>query len=498
MPTASSGTFFKNGHAKFEVGEDKILHPFEGDGMVSAVTIADGKAFFRNKFVRTEGFKREQKKGRVLYRGTFATPKSGGILANIFNTESKNLANTHVLYWANKFFALYEAGKPYKVDPASLSTFGESTLGGALKKQDWFAAHYKIDPKSKTLLNFSSKAQGLDGSTITTYEFDEEFKLLQRRDISIPGWSFIHDMGITENHFVLMQPPMTFDVVPFLLGQKCAVECSEFQPTQPSMFHVIPRDGKREPVSIPAPGHFVFHVGNAFEEPDTGYIVFDQVESSESLLSIDNIDKTKPLWETTDFAKLARNTFKRYKLDPKTGRVVGSTTLYDRCSEFPVVNPEFVGRPYRYVWSSIPPTTKTNGALQGLLKMDLETSERWTWFPEEYEFLSEACYAPRKLADGSFSKEEDDGFIVTYLLNGRDMKSEFVVFDAKEIQKGPISRVPLQDFIPHGLHGTFVPGLAFDLDKAKRASKLFTMAEKNKWNEVKSDFSGLGANFLFE
>jgi len=50
--------------------------------------------------------------------------------------------------------------------------------------------------------------------------------------------------------------------------------------------------------------------------------------------------------------------------------------------------------------------------------------------------------------------------------------------------------------VPHSLHGTFVPGLFFDKEKVKRASKLFEVADKKGWNEVQSDFSSLGGNSM--
>ena len=44
IPLDIEGTYFRNGHAKFEVGKvDKVMHPFDADGMISAVTIKDGQ-----------------------------------------------------------------------------------------------------------------------------------------------------------------------------------------------------------------------------------------------------------------------------------------------------------------------------------------------------------------------------------------------------------------------------------------------------------------------
>ena len=56
FPSDLVGTLFRNGPAKFVVGEDKVMHPFDGDGMMSAVTLrGDGTGAVRHRFVRTKG-----------------------------------------------------------------------------------------------------------------------------------------------------------------------------------------------------------------------------------------------------------------------------------------------------------------------------------------------------------------------------------------------------------------------------------------------------------
>jgi carotenoid cleavage dioxygenase-like enzyme len=67
IPKDLKGTYFRNGHALFEVGKQPIIHPFDADGMVSAINIEDGKATFRNRFVATAGYKAERKANRILY-----------------------------------------------------------------------------------------------------------------------------------------------------------------------------------------------------------------------------------------------------------------------------------------------------------------------------------------------------------------------------------------------------------------------------------------------
>ena len=47
----------------------KSYHPFDGDGMLHIVGFRDGKAFYRNRFVRTEAFEDEQQAGGPLWPG---------------------------------------------------------------------------------------------------------------------------------------------------------------------------------------------------------------------------------------------------------------------------------------------------------------------------------------------------------------------------------------------------------------------------------------------
>ena len=47
----------------------KFYHPFDGDGMMHVVGFRDGKAFYRNRFVRTDGFAAENEAGGPLWPG---------------------------------------------------------------------------------------------------------------------------------------------------------------------------------------------------------------------------------------------------------------------------------------------------------------------------------------------------------------------------------------------------------------------------------------------
>ena len=86
-----NGTLFRNGPGILERGGQWVHHPFDGDGMITAIKFDNGKPLLTNKFVRTKGFLEETKINKFIYRGVFGTQKSGGILNNALDLKFKNI-----------------------------------------------------------------------------------------------------------------------------------------------------------------------------------------------------------------------------------------------------------------------------------------------------------------------------------------------------------------------------------------------------------------------
>jgi len=199
------------------------------------------------------------------------------------------------------------------------------------------------------------------------------------------------------------------------------------------------------------------------------------------------------------------------------------------------IHPEFSGRKHRFVYANIGGLKDEASPPQGVARFDVENGTYQAWMPEPYEFCGEPTYAPRSKAmenaddeedvtDGSDSDSdntaEDDGYILSLLYNGKTQTSEMLVFDASDLPSGPRTRIPITGLaIPHGHYGCYAPqvpappreegdetdeeeeetlelieNLVFSADEIERRSKLADKMEQrgNQWNEVKSDFSGLG------
>lgn len=447
IPPELTGTLFRNGPGLLDIAGTPIHHPFDGDGMVCAFYFNNGKAHFRNRFVRTEGYVKEQKAGKILYRGVFGTQKPGGWLNNIFDLKLKNIANTNIIYWGDKLLALWEAAEPHRLNPNTLETIGIDYLDGVLQPGNAFAAHPWIDPSCQLdngapcLVNFSIEP-GLS-SKITLYEFAPDGKLLRHYSHSTPGFCFIHDFAITPNYCIFFQNPVSFNPLPYLLGLQGAGEGIEFKPNQPTKIILIPRTPPhREVKTVTVEAGFVFHHANAFEVGDQVYI------DSVAYEALPQVQRNSD-YKTTDFDVLAPGQLWRFTINQSDG-TVAKTLVESRCCEFPYVNPNQAGREYRYLWLGAAHNATGNAPLQAILKLDLQTGEKQLHSFAPHGYVSEPIFVPKPNAT-----KEDEGWVMTLVYDGANHYSKLAILDGENLEAGATAILHLRHHIPYGLHGSW-------------------------------------------
>ncbi len=446
IPTDLEGTLFRNGPGLMDVFGHEVKHPFDGDGMVSSLAFRQGRAYYRNRYVRTAGYVAEQQAKKSLYRGVFGTQKPGGPLANAFDLKLKNIANTHIIYWGNKLLALWEAAEPHRLDPSTLETLGLDYLDGLISPGGAFTAHPKLDPGhhggEPRLVGFSLKA-GLS-SKITLGEFDSTGKVISQHSHTVPGFAFLHDFALTPNYAIFFQNPVSFGPFPFLLGLKGAAECIRFDPKQPTRIILIPRNGQGPMQILDTDACFVFHHANAFERD--GQVVVDSI-CYDRFPTLEGASDYK----TVDFDAVPAGQLWRFSLDleRQTARV---DQVITRCVEFPTLHPDQVGHPYRYLYIGTAHAPTGNAPLQALLKWDAATGETTVWSAAPRGFMGEPVFVPRPQAT-----TEDDGWVLVLIYNAERRCSDLVILDGRDISAGPITRLKLAHHVPYGLHGSFVP-----------------------------------------
>ena len=89
----------------------------------------------------------------------------------------------------------------------------------------------------------------------------------------------------------------------------------------------------------------------------------------------------------------------------------------------------------------------------GFCKHDLETGESLTLDLGPERYGSEAGFAPRLDA-----KSEDDGYLVSFVTDLIEDRSECVIIDATDVTAGPVARIILPHTISSGTHATWAHG----------------------------------------
>ena len=72
LPSWLSGSLLRTGPAKFEVGEERMRHWFDGLAMLHRFTVQDGRVSYGNRFLQSRSYRAAKEQGRMVY-GEFAT-----------------------------------------------------------------------------------------------------------------------------------------------------------------------------------------------------------------------------------------------------------------------------------------------------------------------------------------------------------------------------------------------------------------------------------------
>ncbi len=423
LPGELDGMFVRNGPNP-QFPPKGAYHWFDGDGMLHGVRIRDGKASYRNRYVRTAGWLEEQKAGKALYTGLAEMPDLKRLALG--QDTHKNAANTALAWHNGQLLALWEGGPPYAIRVPSLETVGKFTFDGKLKHA--CTAHPKIDPATGEFLFFGYQPV----KPYVRYSVaNAEGVLVRTTPIEIPRPVMMHDFAITARHSIFLDLPVAFDFTGLLRGEGPL----SFQPKLGARLGVLPRHGG-EPRWFEIEPCYVFHVLNAYDDGDEVVLYACRMKQFPKEI-------TPPEKLSEQDIKAIGSMLHRWRLNLKAG-TVKEDALDDLPADFPRVNETLTGRKTRYGYL-------TTLRWDALVKYDLETGKRERHELGKGRYAGEAVFVPR-------GKDEDDGWLVTYVFDEATNKSEMLVVDARDFTAKPIARVLLPARVPFGFHGIWLPG----------------------------------------
>ncbi|MEM9613673.1 MAG: carotenoid oxygenase family protein [Actinomycetota bacterium] len=417
IPEELDGLYVRNGPN--QLGEiSPLLHYFSGHGMLHGVRLRDGRAdWYRNRAVRA---------GDVAQ--ILGEPDPGGPVLHGIDFSP----NTNVAVFADRLYATVEGGAAPVEITEQLETVGRSDLGGVLG--DGFTGHHKIDPVHGDVHAIAYSM--VLGSNALYLRLNSDGELLNRVQVPLTGATQIHDMSITEHFAVIYDLNVIFD--PDML-ERTTLPIA-WAPDKPARVGLLPKDGTAADVRwFEVEPCYVYHPLNAYETPD-GRVVIDVSRYEHAARD----DAYGPLGDTLP-------TIDRWTFDLDGPTAVGTERrITDEPLDFPVVNPAFLGRPYRFGYTA---RATLDPSFEGAVKIDHGTNTT-----ERQDFgggnCGELTFVPR--AD---AVDEDDGWLLGYVYQPDKERSRLVVLDAQDFAGDPVASIWIPDqHVPIGTHGDFLPG----------------------------------------
>lgn len=437
IPAELEGSFLRNGPNPL-FAPSGPYHLFDGDGMVHEMALSDGRARYRNRWIRSRGMAAEQAAGRSLYGGmanaSFPGPDLVGDAGPV-----KNVANTHVVRHAGEILCLWEAGPPTVLD-ADLSTIGTTDFGGGLHGP--FTAHPKVDLDTGQMFAFGYSAIP---PYLRYHVIDADGTLTRTVDIDLPVPVMMHDFAITEHHAIFLDAPAVFDLAGFASGGPMI----SWQPDRGTRLGIMRRDGDGSDLQwIPLENCYVFHFLNAYEDGER--IVIDACRLPRMDIGLDPAAPALPADEDPA-GYLTRFTVDR----------VGGWVTHDRIAElsgdFPRIDDRLAGRRHRMGYVATFATAPdrsiqgADGQFDSITAYDLDRGTESSYIVGPGRVIGEPVVA----ADPT--RADGEGWVMSYVYDRATDRSEVHVLDASDIAAGPVATVQLPRRVPFGFHGSWMP-----------------------------------------
>lgn len=468
IPAELRGTHYSMSPApRFPPLNPGLYHWFDGDGMIDAFHIEDGRVTHSNRWVRTAKLALEERAGHALFGGTrdFATSTSvegwrslGFSAADLLRLRvqgllgkrptddqiarilpATNRSNTSILMMAGRLLTLLEGFAAHEIDPRSLATIGPFDFGGAIDPfKGGMVAHPKIEPGTGTIYTFGYW-KGQPGLTYHVLGGDGSSRLV--RDIETPYRAPMHDFSVTASRAIFYHLPAVLHV-----DDASDQDPIRWQPSRGARIGVVLRDDPAAPVRwYEIPPCYVFHQMNAFDDGDA--IVLDVVRYSRVTLFDGGGESPNARPEEYPPGMLVR-----LRLDLGTGRV-SESLLDDAPCEFPVVDPRFAMRAHRYGWVvARRGLTCGRGIMNAIGRVDFQTGEVRYRVLGRSSYVNEALFIPR-----SDDAAEGDGYLITTAYHADEGVSDLLILDATDLEREPVAVARTRQRVPYGFHGTWVP-----------------------------------------
>ena len=433
LPPWLEGTLVRTGPARFEVEQQSLRHWFDGFAMLHAFSFRGGKATYANKFLQSKAYSYAQQHGKIGYR-EFASDPCRSIFKRFVHMfcrpqNGTDNGNVNIAKIADKFVALTEIPLPVAFDLKTLRATGivEYDIQG-----DYTTAHPHYC--AQETLNFVTHFA--KNSTYNVYRMSRTRRTLIG---SIPAKkpAYIHSFGLTQNYVIIIEYPFTVTPLCLLATGKPFIENFRWRAQQKTRIMLMHRTTGAF-AHYTAEPFFAFHHINAFEQGENVIIDLCAYEDAAIIqaLYLDRLRGTNG-----DAAPIGQ--FRRYTISRASA---SCEVVSDDLAELPRINYEAANaKPYRFAYGL--GRHNPHSFLDKIVKVDIPARSSAVW-------CEAACYPGEPVfVPGPHAKHEDEGVILSVVLNAKKGVSFLLVLDARTFAE--IARCEVPHHIPFGFHGNF-------------------------------------------
>lgn len=429
------------------------------DGMVQGLVIQDGRADFRNRWIRTPKYLLEEQHQRGMFEwedmvyGDWRDYGYGQVKRDQYNCGvPQGTNNINIFPFAGELVAAGEqGGPPIALDPMTLETKGivswSSKLSTGIHEPTAFgdadlAAHPKWDHETGILYGWNYRDVA---PYVTIHKIHPDGRVETRDLDDAPYNTVAHDIWLTEEWMVMPFQPFTVDLEQV---RRDKVNIWGWNPELPIVLGLIPRDDIHGPIrwiNTDIPAQYIMHTLSA------------NVEGGKLMLDAPIFDRPpfpfKEDFETGEevalFFSVASSFLGRWTVDLETGKCT-TEQLSDRPSELPKVDERFYGKGYSTGFQVGGVIKRKGMSMNSLVMTNMKTMAEQVYQIRSGEpaAVLEATFAPR-----TPDSPEGDGYIIVPVSWWADKRGEYQIFDTYDITKGPICKIEIPfalGWTPHG------------------------------------------------